>query len=75
MREKSKDFRLLYEKFAQQLITIFGCSHTQAEIFIYSIIADVIDYALWDDRDKTQMLLDNLYKRTTNTLEKEKTEV
>lgn len=72
MREKSKDFRLLYEKFASELISIFGCSHLKAETFIYSIIAYVIDYALWDDRDKTQMLLDNLYERTMNTLEKDK---
>lgn len=69
MREKSKDFRLLYETFAQKLISIFGCSYLQAEIFIYSIIADVIDYALWDDREKTQMLLENLYERIILILE------
>jgi len=64
MREKSKDFRLWYEKYAQKLIMIFGCTHLQAEVFIYSIISLVIDYAIWDDRDKTQMLLENLYDRT-----------
>ena len=63
MRDKSKDFRLLYEKYGEKIISIFGCTHLQAEIFIYSIIAFVIDYAIWDDRDKTQMLLDNLYDR------------
>lgn len=73
MREKSKDFRLLYETFAQKLISIFGCSYLQAEIFIYSIIADVIDYALWDDREKTQMLLDNLFERVVVYLEDNET--
>lgn len=68
MREKSKDFRLLYEKYAKRLISIFHCSELQAETFIYSIIAYIIDYALWDDRDKTQMLLDNLYERIVNVL-------
>ncbi len=63
MRAKSKDFRLLYEQYADKIISIFGCSYQQAEIFIYSIIAFVIDYAIWDDGDKTQMLLDNLYGR------------
>ncbi len=63
MRDKSKDFRLLYEKYANELISIFGCSYEQAETFIYSIIAFVIDYAIWDDGDKTQMLLNNLYDR------------
>ena len=63
MREKSKDFRLLYERYANELISIFNCTYEQAETFIYSIIAYVIDYAIWDDGDKTQMLLDNLYDR------------
>ncbi len=63
MREKSKDFRLLYERYGEKIMDIFGCTHHQAEVFIYSIIASVIDYAIWDDGEKTQMLLDNLYDR------------
>lgn len=63
MRDKSKDFRLWYERYAEKIIAIFGCTPLQAETFIYSIIAFVIDYAIWDDGDKTQMLLDNLYDR------------
>ena len=68
MRIKAKDFRLWYEKYAGELIKIFGCTYEQAETFIYSIIAFVIDYAIWDDRDKTQMLLENLYNRIINIL-------
>ena len=63
MRDKAKDFRLWYETYAEKIIEIFGCTKLQAETFIYSIIAFVIDYAIWDDSDKTQMLLDNLYDR------------
>ena len=70
MRDKSKDFRLLYEKYAEKIMDIFGCTHHQAEVFIYTIIASVIDYAIWDDREKTQMLLENLYERTVNKLQK-----
>lgn len=68
MREKSKDFRLWYEKYAVKLIEIFGCTYEQAEVFIYSVIAFVIDYAIWDDGEKTQMLLENLYGRIVNIL-------
>lgn len=68
MREKSMDFRGMYEQFGAELIYIFGCTPEQAEIFIYSIIAYVIDYAIWDDGEKTQMLLDNLYYRTIRHL-------
>ena len=68
MRNKARDFRLWYEKYAGELIKIFGCTELQAETFIYSIISFVIDYVIWDDRDKTQMLLENLHKRITNIL-------
>ena len=68
MRDKSKDFRLLYEKFANNLIKIFGCTYEQADVFIYSIIAFVVDYAVWDDIDKTQMLVKNLHIRTIEKL-------
>ena len=75
MRGRARDFRLWYEKYANELINIFGCSYLQAETFIYSIIAYIIDYAMWDDRDKTQMLLENLYGRTMNTLNECKTQM
>ena len=69
MRDKSKDFRLLYEKYAEKIIDVFGCTHQQAEVFIYTIIASVIDYAIWDDGEKTQMLLDNLYMRIVEKID------
>ncbi len=69
MRDKANDFRLLYERYAGKLMGVFECSHLQAETFIYSIIAYVIDYAIWDDREKTQMLLDNLRNRILRELD------
>ncbi len=72
MRDKAKDFRLWYEKYAGELMRIFGCTYLQAETFIYSIIAYVIDYAIWDDKDKTQMLLDNLCERIITILKIDK---
>lgn len=72
MRDKARDFRMWYEQYAEKLMTIFDCSHLKAETFIYSIIAYVIDYAIWDDRDKTQMLLENLYDRVIRIVEVEK---
>ena len=75
MRAKAKDFRLWYDKYANELINIFGCSYLQAETFIYSIIAYIIDYAIWDDRDKAQLLLENLYGRTIHTLSECKTQM
>ncbi len=75
MRDKARDFRLWYEKYAGELMGIFGCTYLQAETFIYSVIADVIDYAIWDDKDKTQMLLENLYGRIVNILHLDETQI
>lgn len=75
MRDKARDFRLWYDNYGQKLIKIFGCTELQAETFIYSIIAFVIDYAIWDDRDKTQMLLDNLHGRIISILGKNETQM
>lgn len=61
MREKSKDFRQVYEKYAEKIIAVFGCTNEQAESFIYTIIASVVDYVIWNDGEKTQMVLENLY--------------
>ena len=72
MRSKANDFRLLYERYAGKIMGIFGCTYLQSEIFIYSIIAYVIDYAIWDDREKTQMLLDNLYERVIRNIKIDK---
>ena len=69
MREKSKEFRVLYEAYGEKIIRIFGCTPLQAEVFIYTIIMSVIDYAIWDDREKTQMILDNLYRRITEKID------
>lgn len=66
MRNRAMDFRVWYENYAEKLIYIFNCTHLQAENFIYSIISYVIDYVIWDDREKTQMLLESLYSRTMN---------
>ena len=69
MRDKAKDFRFFYDKYANELVSLFGCSYADAETFIYSIISFVVDYAIWDDKEKTQMLLENLYERTVNKLQ------
>lgn len=68
MREKSKDFRAVYEIYAEKIMEIFGCNYLQAEVFIYTIISCVIDYVIWDDKTKTQMLLDNLHGRINDVL-------
>lgn len=63
MRKTMKIFNFFYAEFAKQLMEIFKCTHEQAEIFIYSTLSAIVDYVVWDDGEKTQMLLENLYTR------------
>ena len=64
MRTTMKDFNHSYADYAKKLMEIFDCTFDQAELFIYSTLSAIIDYVVWDDGEKTQMLLDNLYDRT-----------
>ena len=68
MREKSLEFNQLYEIYGEKIMEVFKCTPEQAEIFIYSIIAFVVDFAIWDDRRNTQLLLDNLHDRIVKLL-------
>ena len=63
MRAKSKNFIFRYDKYAEEFAGILGCSYEQAETFIYSIISLVVCYIIWDDKEKTQILIDNLCQR------------
>lgn len=68
MRETLFSFNSMYEKYGEKLVRISGCTPVDAEVFIYTIIAILVDYAIWDDREKSQMLLNNLRERTVEKL-------
>ena len=68
MREAMKEFNFAYADYAKGLVDIFNCTYEQAEVFIYSTLSAIIDYVVWDDGEKTQILLDNLYNRIVRAL-------
>ena len=63
MRNAMKEFNFRYEDYAKQLEETFHCTYAEAEYFIYSTLSAIVDYVIWDDREKTQMLLERLYQR------------
>lgn len=63
MREAMKEFNQGYADFAIRLMEAFGCSYEKAEYFIYAVLSAIVDYVIWDDGEKTQMLLDKLCER------------
>ena len=72
MRDKSRTFRVFYERYAERIINIFGCSKLEANVFIYTIIAIVMDYVIWDDKDIAKMLMENLKNRVIKKINKQK---
>lgn len=68
MRETMKGFNFAYAEFAEQLVETFDCTFKQAETFIYSTLSAIVDYVVWNDGEKTQLLLDNLYERISYVL-------
>lgn len=68
MREKAKDFKPVYEYYGEKIISQFSCTEEQAAVFIYSVITIIVDYAIWEDREDSQRLLDNLYERVCQAL-------
>ena len=74
MRETMKEFNDSYADFAKQLMEIFDCAFDLAEIFIYTTLSAIIDYVVWEDGEKTQMLLDNLYQQMIKDLRAVETE-
>lgn len=68
MREKAMDFKPVYEYYGEKITSQFGCTAEQAAVFIYSVITIIVDYAIWEDREDSQRLLDNLYERVCQAL-------
>lgn len=69
MRHTMYSFNPMYERYGLRLMEMSGCTPVQAETFIYTVIAIIVDYVIWDDREKSKMLLDAFHKRTLKILE------
>ena len=69
MRDKSREFNQLYSQFGEKLVNIFGCTPEDAQIFVYRIVTVVQDYAIWNDREPMQLLLDSLCEKVLSKIE------
>ena len=72
MREKADGFKEGYDEFSARLSTVFGCSYHDAEVFVYSMLSSIIDYVVWDDGEKTQLVLDSIKERLLSVTKKQK---
>lgn len=72
MRDKADDFKEAYDEFSKKMSVAFGCSFNDSEVFVYSILSSVIDYVVWDDGEKTQLVLNSVKERLLSAIEKQK---
>ncbi len=61
VREKTKEFNLVYEKYIANLADILNLSGAEVAPIIYMLIAILSDYVVWEDREATDMQMNFLY--------------
>lgn len=69
MREKTIDFKVIYEDYIMRMSKFLGVSPEQMSPIIYMLIALVGDYVTWEDTETTKMLLEFLKKTLKEMLE------
>ncbi len=62
MHNSNSRFRHAYDDYAKKLAEISGGSFDEIKPIIYAFAASVVDYAIWQDRDETQVQLNYLCK-------------
>ena len=67
MRSKSKDLDCIYEKYSKSLSGVLHCTQQALEPLVYLFISIVLDYAIWEDEEKSQMQLEFLYNALTES--------
>lgn len=65
VREKTKEFNLVYERYIVNLARILNLSGAEVAPIIYMLISILADYVVWEDRQATDMQMNFLY----NTLQ------
>ena len=66
IREKGKDFNLIYDRYAHQLAIALECDERALRPLVYLFISAVLDYVIWDERQKSQMQLEFIYSVLIN---------
>lgn len=61
IREKSHSFDLIYISYADRLAKILKCDEVALRPLVYLFISAVLDYVIWDEREKSQTQLECIY--------------
>lgn len=61
IREAGWSFNIVYDKYVGELAPRLGCDGELLRPLVYLFISTVLDYVIWDEREKTQMQLEFIY--------------
>ena len=61
IRKTGKDFNFIYDKYTHRLSKLLDCNEQLLKPLVYLFISAVLDYVIWDEKEKSQMQLDFIY--------------
>lgn len=61
IRKTGKDFNFIYDKYTHRLSLLFDCDEQTLKPLVYLFISAVLDYVIWDEKEKSQLELNFIY--------------
>lgn len=61
LRAKGADLNVIYDKYAHKLAVVLQCNERALRPLVYLFVSTVLDYVIWDEREKTQLQLECIY--------------
>lgn len=55
IRKTGKDFNFIYDKYTHRLSQLLDCNEQLLRSLVYLFISAVLDYVIWDEKEKSQM--------------------
>lgn len=61
IREKAHNFNFIYDKYTKRLSGVLSCDEKILRPLVYLFISAVLDYVIWDEKEKSQLQLNFIY--------------
>ena len=61
MRADGKELNFIYDKYTHKLSERLNCDEQFLKPLVYLFISAVLDYVIWDEKEKSQMQLEFIY--------------
>ena len=68
IRATGKEFNLIYDKYTRRLSALLNCKEQTLKPLVYLFISAVLDYVIWDEKEKSQMQLELIYSVLTKIM-------